>query len=115
MEGWTSSRGHHLTINKGDDFSGPSTNLPQGGTGVLSGTGDGGTRGGGNLGETLRGLGGGRRGTLTGLGGSLGGGGGVPDSGSPDEELRLPKDGTGRRSGHLEGHLSEETGRRGRE
>lgn len=89
-----------LTVDKGDDFSGSSTDLSQGAGGVVE-RGTGGRR---DARETLRRLGGSRRSSLASLGSRLGGGGGVPDSGPPDHELRLPKHGTGRRGGHLEDH-----------
>ena len=83
-----------LTINKRDDLSGPSTNIPQSRSGTLEHRGS----SGGGAGEALRSL----RCSLSSLGSSFRGGRGVSDRGPPGEELRLPQDGTRGRDRHSE-------------
>lgn len=99
-------RGYHR-IDESDDFSGPSTNLPQSTADALGGIRKSGTSGGCDTRETSRCLGGSRGCSLASLLSRLRGGGGVSDSGPPGQELRLPKNGTGRGSGHLEDHRKE--------
>lgn len=91
-----------LTVNKRDDLSGPSTNIPQSRSGTRSGIREHWDSSGGSAGETLRRL----RGSLSSLGSALGSsfrsGRGVSNGGPPGEELGLPEDGTRGRDRHSE-------------
>lgn len=89
-----------LTIDKGDDFSGPSTSIPQSRGCSRSCVGKHWASGGGYTGQALGSLGGGGRNSFRALGSSIRRGRSVSRRGPPGKGLRLTQHGTGRRDRH---------------